>query len=60
MTKAEFVRLVNEKILTLLFHNAETGVVSASCVTGVVVTMRPDLPGIPIRKGSDGIRKMVE
>ena len=54
MTRAEFVRLVKRGTLTLLFHNAETNVVSASASTGAAITMRPDLPGLPVTKKAPG------
>ncbi len=44
MTRAEFQRLVKEGGLTLLFHNAETNVITAAAgKTGVQITLRPDL-----------------
>lgn len=47
MIKNEFIRLVNKGSLILLHHNAETGVVSAIApLTGMTITMRPDLTGL--------------
>ena len=44
MTRAEFARLVKRRTLTVLFHNAETNVVTAVCAdTKMTITLRPDL-----------------
>lgn len=57
MRKVEFVRLVQRGTLTLVWHNAETGVVTATAGrTGVTVTMRPDLPGLPVKESDRGLR----
>lgn len=48
MTRAEFRRLVKRGVLTLVFHNAETGVVTAATTRGYKITLRPDLPGLPV------------
>ena len=48
MTRTEFVRLVKKGTLTLLFHNAETNVVKAAAKNGTIITLRPDLPGLPV------------
>lgn len=52
MRRAEFQRLVKKGVLTLLHHNAETGVVTAAAgLTRMQVTLRPDLPGLPVTGG---------
>lgn len=49
MRRAEFKRLKEAGQLTILFHNAETGVVTGVIrATRVQVTLRPDLPGLPV------------
>jgi hypothetical protein len=50
MTRKEFVRLVKKGTMNLLWHNAETNERTAIApLTGMIVTLRPDLPGLPVK-----------
>lgn len=50
MTRDEFWRLVERNVLNLVNHDEDTGVATATSRRGNTVTLRPDLPGLPVQQ----------
>lgn len=54
MTESEFDKLLKRGVITLV-EEKPGGVRSAKTERGYTITLRPDLPGLPVKEKNDGM-----